>query len=238
MSSYQFKTSWFPLLLTLGVLMVLLSLGFWQLQRGAEKATMKAAYEQRIAEAPIEVGSRLLSESSFEFFRAQITGEYEPQNQIFEDNRIHSGRPGYHVFTPFQIAGTEVRILVNRGWIPWGTDLTRAPDIETPTGEVALSGTLKAPTRGFFTLEDKKPVAQVKIWQNLDLEHYQSLHDFALQPMVLLLSPKSPYGGFIREWPVYTDTWIARHRGYAIQWFAMALVLVVVFLWATIKRKP
>jgi surfeit locus 1 family protein len=52
---------------------------------------------------------------------------------------------------------------------------------------------------------------------------------------VLRLSAKES-GGFVRQWPLPGGQAVNRHRGYALQWFAMALVLVGVFL-AMVRRE-
>ena len=214
----------------------MIGLGFWQLDRAEQKQVAKTAYELRSTQPQTVVGEELLDEAGFEYFNAGVRGVYEPDLQVFEDNRIVAGRPGYYVFTPFRIEGSDTRIMVNRGWIPWGQDITQAPLIETPGGLVTIEGVLKAPTRGYYSLEDSPPVLGQQIWQNFDLDHFRTLVDFPVQPLYLLLSPSSEVGGFKRQWPVFADKDVARHHGYAVQWFAMAFVLVLVFLWATIRK--
>jgi surfeit locus 1 family protein len=55
-----------------------------------------------------------------------------------------------------------------------------------------------------------------------------------LQPVVVLLAPDSPYG-FVREWqPAPTGS--ERHLAYAVQWFAMALMLLIIYLVISTRR--
>ena len=58
-----------------------------------------------------------------------------------------------------------------------------------------------------------------------------------MQPLVLELDPAGG-GGFVRAWPAYEDSWIQRHHGYALQWFSLALVLLVVYLLSQRSRRP
>ena len=118
----------------------------------------------------------------------------------------------------------------DRGWIPWGSTRDAVPAVPTPSGRVNLSGLLKLPNEDFYTLEKTKPEPGQAVWQHLDMAHYRNLHAFDLQPMILIMSPQSAGGGFERELPTYTDEWVARHRGYALQWFGLAAVLVIVSL--------
>lgn len=211
-------------------LAVLIFLGLWQLERGAEKTAIKAAFEERMAEPAIRMGADPLDPELFEFYRVEARGVYRPEHQILIDNRIRGGRPGFGVITPLELAGSRMHVLVDRGWIPWNPDRTQLPEVPTPTGEQLVTGVLKRPAADFYTLESSKPDERQKVWQNLDFEHYGKIKDFKLQELVILLAPDAAAGGFARDLPVYTDDWIARHRGYAIQWFGLAAVLVVVFL--------
>lgn len=225
------RTRWLlPSIVLVGValmLYLLISLGFWQLQRGAEKAAIKADYEARVDRDPVALEGAMLDPERFEFYPVDVLGEYVPEHQILVDNRIRNGRPGYGVITPFRLSGSNMHVLVDRGWIPWNPDRSVLPDVPTPAGRQRVTGILKLPARDFYTLEGSRPGSDQRVWQNLDMDHYRQLKDFELQELIILLSPESPAGGFERDLPNYPDQWIARHRGYALQWFGLALVLVI-----------
>ncbi len=71
------------------------------------------------------------------FARLELNGEFEPAHQFLLDNRSHAGQPGYEVLTPFRALDGR-RVLVNRGWVPFGGYRERLPDV---------SMTAIAPTR-------------------------------------------------------------------------------------------
>lgn len=216
---------------------ILVMLGFWQLERGAEKRNIKMEYDSRINKTPLEDLSMMLDVDRFEFFRVSVTGVYIPGRQIFLDNRILNGQPGFDVITPLRITGTNMHVLVNRGWIPWGQDRNNPPQVETPEGSQHIEGVLKHPADDYYTLEETSPTIDQVIWQNLDVAQYRKITGFTLQDMIIRLSPESDAGGFVREWPGYDSKWIARHRGYAIQWFSLAFVLVIVSIATLVRRK-
>jgi surfeit locus 1 family protein len=210
-----------------GMVYLLVSLAFWQLRRGAEKAGIKADYEARLGNQPLVLGSVELDPDLFEFHPVVARGEYVEADQILVDNRIRNGRPGYGVITPLRLSASSKYVLVDRGWIPWNLDRGDVPKPAVPAGEQQVTGMLKLPARDFYTLETTKPDATQRVWQNLDVDHYRQLKGMDLHELIILLSPDAPVGGFERELPAYTDQWIARHRGYAIQWFGLAAVLVI-----------
>ncbi len=213
----------------LGILVLLgllVALGFWQLQRGAEKARILQAIETRVVEPPLEVAATPLDPAAFEYYRAQASGAWDAGQTILIDNQILDGRPGYHVITPLKLSGSETRLLVNRGWIPWPERRSIVPRPETATGAVRVHGILKLPPDDFYTLETRPPRIGDPVWQNLDMAAFGTQAGYPVQPMVLLLDADAD-GGFSRRWPTVKDEWVARHRGYALQWFGLALALLV-----------
>ena len=78
----------------------------------------------------------------------------------------------------------------------------------------------------YFSLEKIIPTLADKVWQNLDLERFHTEAGYPLQPYVLRLDDGLP-GAYQQFSPLYSDQWVGRHRGYAVQWFGLALVLLI-----------
>lgn len=240
---YRFRPGWIKTLVVALLLPVLIGLGFWQLERAAEKTALRDRYAARTRMAPVNVNRNGLDPQRMEFRRAGVRGEYRAALTIFLDNRVRDAVPGYEVLTPLKIQGRrpgEARyILVNRGWVPWGASRQRLPQIETPGGALRASGWLQVPASDYFTLADESGDTTLKRrWQNLDLERYARLSGLALSPMVLQLAPDaSGAGGFARHLPEYEDRWIDRHKGYALQWFALALTLLILYLTLNLEKR-
>ena len=74
-----------------------------------------------------------------------------------------------------------------------------------------------------------------KVWQNLDIKRYTGAVAFSVQPVMILLDPSSGAGGYVREWPS-PDFRIDVNRGYAIQWYLMAIALIVIYIVTNLKR--
>jgi surfeit locus 1 family protein len=202
--------------------------GFWQLDRAREKRALQAEYDRRAAQPPIVLGAERRSADALQFSRVQATGVYETDYQLLWDNRIHHGIAGYHVITPFHIAGGDTRVLVNRGWVPMGASRADLPAANPPRGTVTITGVAVVP-RPEFTLGtlDALKRSRVTVWQQLDLARYAREVDWPMEPVVVLLDPQGP-GGFVREW-ARLDVGAAVHQGYAFQWFMLAAVVVGVY---------
>src|SRR5215207_772698 len=100
------RSQFWPTLATVVGVAVALSLGNWQLDRGAQKRALKAHFDAQSAQPPIHVGAEELSASDMDLRHAEVRGVFEPRYPVFIDNRIHRGVPGYHVVMPLKPEGS------------------------------------------------------------------------------------------------------------------------------------
>jgi surfeit locus 1 family protein len=218
------------------LLPALLGLGVWQLHRADYKRQLQAEYDQYQSEPAAPLASEMRGIEALQFHRLRVHGWYEADRQILIDNRIHQGRPGYEVLTPLHIDGGTVRILVNRGWVAAGPD-RQPPPIDTPAETVEVTGVAMVPAPPGLVLGDVHapgpnwPVT----WQYLDIRDYAHRAAFPVLPVVLLLDPDSPAGGFVRQW-ARLDTGIQTHQGYALTWFSLAAALVAIYVLVNARR--
>jgi surfeit locus 1 family protein len=225
-----------PSLAALLLIPVFCALGFWQLQRAHEKRALQAEYDQRATRPPIVLGTERRAADDVQFFRVQADGVYETEYQVLWDNRIHRGVAGYHVMTPFRIAGGDTRVLVNRGWVPAGPSRRDLPGIDAPREPVTIHGIAVVPRPEFGLGElDALSRSRVTVWQHLDFTRYVKKVGWSMQPIVVLLDPQSP-GGFVREW-ARLDVGAAVHQGYAVQWFTLAVAVVVLYLVLLVRAR-
>ncbi len=226
----NFKRTFIPTLATLVLFPLFLYLGYWQLQRAEEKRALQAEYDRRAHDAPMSIGSRPQSAEALRFYKVIAKGYYETDYQVLLDNRVHQGRAGYHVITPLHIEGGNMRVLVNRGWVPLGQDRKQLPVFETPQGQQVVTGVATVPMEKVFMLAEPEPIRDdwQPVWQHMDMKRYSQAVPFPVQPVVILLDPASPAGGFTREWS-RLDAGIAVHQGYAFQWFALAAALLAIY---------
>lgn len=227
----QFHAGFWPTCATALLLPLLASLGLWQLDRAAFKLRVQTEYDARQEAPALRLRARLEAPETLRYRRVVARGHYEPEYQILLDNRVHRGQAGYHVLTPLHIEGSEVRVLVNRGWVALGPDRAQLPRIETPQVLVEVEGVATLPHTGGFHLGGARPpgAGWQPVWQYMDSAEYARHAPFALQPVVILLDPASPAGGFTRHW-ARLDTGINTHRGYAFTWFSLAVALAAIYI--------
>lgn len=206
---------------------MLCALGFWQLDRAQQKEQiLKMLQERGSRSVQVWNGVQPLNPADDEFRRIEVTGHYVPERTLLLDNRIHQGRPGYHIYTPFE-SGSGAWLLVNRGWVAAGPDRAQLPAVETPTGQITLSGQLRqTPGTGLVLQADDWSRWPRRV-QALDIEAMSAAAGRALEPLVLLLG-EAHADGEAAHWPAVNMPPM-RHQGYAVQWFGIAAALLAIY---------
>lgn len=233
---FQFRATVLSAALVLLMCALLLSLGFWQLDRAQQKRVLQQAYDSRRDDAPMQIRDDAAAAPAWRYRRAQATGEYLADRQFLLDNRVHQGRVGYHVLTPLRLQRSGVVLLVNRGWVPQGATRADLPALPAPQTEVRIEGLIDFPPDKVFALgegEDRDP-GWPKVLQRVRPDLQAQQLGARLLPLVLLLGPEQPHG-FVRDWnPIVMGP--ERHVGYAVQWFALAAALMILYILANVRR--
>lgn len=220
---------WIVTAAAVAAVLVTVSLGRWQLARAAQKEALQAAVDGSAGLAVVDTRQLLSTRDlgSLTHRRAALRGQWISSRIIYLDNRPMQGRAGFFVLTPLKLSGSDAVILVQRGWVARDfTDRTRLAPVSTPDGEVEIHGRLAAtPSRLYELGEGGTGV----IRQNLDLASFRAETRLPLLTAVLVQSgPASE--GLLREWPAF-DAGVDKHLGYAAQWFGLAALLIILYVW-------
>ncbi len=227
----EFRFRLIPTLATAVLLPALLGLGFWQLDRAQQKTEIHSLYQSRIDSPPVSIGSAIESPHELEFRRLRATGTWDSNYEFLLDNRVRRGQPGFHVITPLIFRGRQSAVLVNRGWIPGALDRSQLPVVPPLNNESTVTGMAVIPPANAFVLKNPPPIqpgSWPRVWQTLDIERFASAVPYQVQGVVIQLDDEYQTG-FERQWPPPDNSWIARHKAYAFQWFALGATLLVIY---------
>ena len=235
----RFRPSFWPTLVTLCLLVLLIGLGFWQISRGHQKQAMLHDYAERTKAPPVVLGTALSSADQAGKLRYRpvlVSGHYDSDHQFLLDNRIQHGRVGYQVFTPLRIAGTDKGVLVERGWVPLGASRERLPALTVRATSRQIKGLVDLPPR-IYTLGDQTDTAAgwPKVLQKIQLKLQARQLGYQLLPVVILLDAGQP-DGFVRDWHPLHGFGPERNFGYAFQWFMLAAVLLFIYIKVNTRR--
>ncbi|HXW10803.1 MAG TPA: SURF1 family protein, partial [Steroidobacteraceae bacterium] len=217
------------------------SLGWWQIGRGREKQALIESFA-RGTQSSVELAGDVTVDELPRFQHVRAIGHYEPSRQLLVDNMpSQAGRPGYRVLTPFVRDGAARLLLVDRGWVPLGASRDELPRVADVTTERrAVSGRLdQLPAPGVRVGQASTPGDQR--WPRvLNFPLPRDLEQALGQPVesrIVLLDPAAP-DGYERVWRPSLGSGPERHLGYAIQWFAFAIVALVLFVALSLRREP
>lgn len=233
---FDFNPSLIPSLVAGCLLLLFLSLGTWQLSRADEKRAILQDYEQRTQLSSTELSLPLPEPEQWRYRKVKLIGRFVEDRQFLLDNKVYRGQVGVNVLTPFKLSYKEQVVLVDRGWIPMA-DRSQLPDVDVETKTVNLEGMVYVPYKQGLTLgemEDGVQFTWPRLIQYLDFDQISKSLDYPVAPLTIRLDPASPYG-YRREWqpiPLKPDT----HIAYAMQWFTLAGVLVIIYLALSLKK--
>ncbi len=230
---FVFTPKLIPTLAFIVILPILINLGFWQLDRAQQKTRIAQQFK-RGAQTIITQEELDLKPKSLSYKKIRLHGRYDSQHTFLLDNRVINHRVGYDVISPFKLINGQV-ILVNRGFVARAQDRKILPKLAYITGLQTIEGRIKLPPKKIFLL-GKTPnnPKWPKVIQALDLKKLSQSLKKPLIPVIILLGPNNPHG-FIRQWksmPIKAE----KHHGYAIQWFSLALTLVIIYVLVNTRR--
>jgi surfeit locus 1 family protein len=225
----------FTTLLTIAMIVLLISLGRWQLRRADEK---RALFDSFAAGTEATHSIDLTTSPVRRYQHVEASGRYDQDRQVLIDNMVDAERAGYFVITPFALAGGGW-VLVNRGWVPLGASRAQRPAIAVAGDTRLVRGRADhMPSPGIqmgtkAALAPPYPVvasfpSHAEIAQLLRESSWTAATD------LVLLDPGEP-DGYVRHWsaPGFPPM---RHIGYAVQWFALALTLAVIYIVTNLRR--
>jgi len=234
----RFCSNPLPCLLLLLGLGILTSLGVWQLQRAAEKSEIQHSYEIQKKSSPVVLDASMDDFTGLRYRVAEADGIYDAEQQFLLDNQIRNGQAGYSVLTPLRLSGGDNKaVLVDRGWVPLGLTRQLLPDVAIEKSEARISGSLYVPFGKTFSLGemDAGGIGWPRVIQYMEFSEISERLGYDLLPVIIRLSPDMTEG-YLRVWAPIPIT-SARHIAYAVQWFGLALALLVIAVVAALNQQ-
>ena len=212
-------------------------LGWWQLDRAAQKNQLQAAMDSRRALPPLVQADLAVdaTAAAAQHHRAiALQGQWVAEHTVHLENRQMKGVPGFFAVTPLRLDdGTAV--LVQRGWLPRDiADRTRIVAAPPPAGRVQVRGFI-APAPG--RLYEFDAAASGPIRQNLTVDAFARETGLRLRPLSVQQQDDAsqPSDGLMRQWSAPASG-VHKHYGYAFQWFALSALILGLYVWFQLIR--
>jgi len=229
-----------PAVLTLAALILLVSLGNWQVRRLAWKEDLIARTAARSTSEPLDlrqaglgsIGDVAAFLDANEYRPTRLAGEYQPAGEVRAFTSLEEPRsgpfsgPGFWIMTPFATEPGRISIYVNRGFVPQD----KADSYDPPrAGPVEIVGLIRAPERGsYFT---PNPDLQKRVFYARDPIRMAAATGLAGGTVALyvdLTAAETPPSGLPQAGETMM-TFTNNHLQYAVTWYGLAAALLVIF---------
>ncbi|MEE8445196.1 MAG: SURF1 family protein [Alphaproteobacteria bacterium] len=241
------RLKFWPTVITVPALALLLGLGIWQVERMQGKDALIEEIRIRTAARPIALpSSRRIGLADIVFRPVTVTGQYDFASELFLLDRMRGGKPGLHLITPFIRADDAGIVLVDRGWIPLDR---RDPETRASSragGDVTITGIVRTPEPHGWLTPANKPAENE--WFFIDLpEMSEAAGIWPVSEYYILATAEAPAGesplsaGSRVSWPVANEwrvTIVNDHLSYAIIIFFLAAGLAIGFAVYHLNLKP
>lgn len=238
MAKRRFKPRLLPTIVTLLMLLVLLFLGTWQINRSIQKRELIDSFEKAPGMPPVTLPELGDDWAKHRFRKISLHGSYDVGHQILLENQMRNSQSGFMVLTPFKLAGSDYFVLINRGWLQRDLQAVRLPDISFADDIRTITGLVShAPGVGIrMGSLDQSPMGWPKPVPYIDMDWMGLQLGARVLPWIVLLNEDQP-AGYIREWrpAVAVRMPPEKHQGYAFQWYTLAIVLVFLFVAGSLK---
>jgi len=239
------RRTWVGLLIPAALaFIVLIGLGTWQIQRKAWKEGLIAALDAQLAAPPMALPAPAtwpnLDQKADEYRRVSFDAQFDYAKEALVYGAASAFRPdvsgpGYWVFTPARLADGGV-IVVNRGFVPEDRKDAKSRAAGDVAGPIAVTGAMRWPdSRHWFTPNDDP---SHNLWFTRDPSAIAAAKGLgAVAPFYVEQETPVPPGGLPAPGKLVVNL-PNNHLQYALTWYGLAIVLVVVFVaWGFSSRR-
>jgi surfeit locus 1 family protein len=209
------------LLATLGFL----RLGWWQLDRLADRRAANAVVASRLQAAPAPLSEVLTDTATARYRYTAVRGTWDYDNELVLTSRSRQGSPGVYVITPLQPEDGGPAVLVNRGWVYAADGMTVDLAVWTEGDSGQVSGFVETYTHGAGPVSTPSAARGVR---RLTADSIAARIPYPIVPVLVVQQDTSAAAGASHPVRVEPPTLAeGSHRSYAIQWFAFATITVI-----------
>lgn len=225
---FKLEFNWKISLFTVVLLPVMVGLGFWQLQRADEKTTIQQSLEQQQALPPIDLAQANPTENTV-FRQVRFSGRPDQQHIWLVENQVYQSKIGFHFLFPVELEDGR-NVLVNAGWIAGGGERGEIPPLPELPEAAVMTGQLRTVSENRFLRGELVDAGWPKRILQVDIPAMEKVLGKPLLPWVVQLDATSPLAQTV-YWPALNMS-ADKHIAYAVQWFLMAFVLAILWLYA------
>ena len=208
------------------IILILLSLGFWQIYRLNWKLDLINQIENSLKNDPVE----LTQTNKKNYLRIKTSGQIDFDNQIYLYHLNEKGKPGFEVVNPILIENEN--FLINRGWIPF--DKKDEIDLNFIDDEALtkIEGSLIYSKKRKPLIPDNDISSNV--WYLMNTEEMDIVNNLNTSNYLLKITDKNYFPQILIEFEPTKIT--NNHLQYAGTWFLLALVNTIMYIYFIYRK--
>lgn len=206
-----------------------MGLGTWQLERLQWKEALIAAREAGLHAPAADIPATLDDARALDFHPVRAEGEFLNDHELFLNAQSSRGDAGFHIVTPLRLASGAV-LLVDRGFVPSDHKVPQSRQSGVLAGPVRVTGILRLASEtkpGWFT-PDNDPARNSWFWVDIAAMAQAAGVDPVLPFYVE--ADANPNPAILPQGSQTVTELPNNHLQYAITWYALAVVLVVIYI--------
>ena len=211
---------------------VLVRLGMWQLDRLEARRAFNARVQAQIDREALVLNRETLGSDlvNMEYRKVMVQGVYDYANEVALRNQAYENQWGVHLITPLIIEGTQIAVMIDRGWIPAEDYQSGDWSKFSEPGVVEVRGILRRsqdkPDFGNRRDEAPKPGSgRLTTWNFVNVEGISHQTPYPLLPVYIQKAPENGDNGLPIPGLPKLELTEGPHLGYALQWFTFAAIL-------------
>ncbi len=223
----SFRFTLWPTLFTVPAVLVMIGLGFWQVERMVWKNALIESRNAALVAAPVPAPDTLEAAKPLDFHRVRVAGVFEHDKELYIGAYDARGFSGFQIVTPLRLEDGR-HLLINRGWVPFDNKDPKTREEGQTTGTVTVTGILRldAPPTGWI-IPKNRPGSNFWFYVNIaamaETKAVDQVMPYFIEADIAATPARFPIGGQTRI-ALPND-----HLQYAITWFLTALTLLVIY---------
>jgi surfeit locus 1 family protein len=241
----KFRPKPWALLLTIVFSAVTVRLGHWQGERAQYKIEQQTQLNSALAAPPLKIdaiSSDSKTGTQLRYRSVVLNGAFLADELLYVDNRIIDGKAGYGLLQSFRADatnGASRTLLVDRGWMRASGDRTLLPVIDTPRGQVTITGRINLPpSRNPGTFDNNGGAggdgsSSGKRLNYVNIAELSQRFSRSFEPFVVEQTAGPGFHPIERPMPGAN---FEKNRGYQLQWYGFAALSIIIFLVLSFRK--
>jgi len=230
----KFAPGLLPTLMAVPLVVTLLVLSAWQINRYFWKVELLDNLNQQLSQAAVPLPAGNLNPQEWSYRRVTVTGTYLHDKEIHLFSHAVEGRKGFQIITPLQRSDGKGIVLVNRGWVPEDRKTAVSRLEGNVAGEVTVSGIVRKPWGKSYSFmpESNK---ETNVWLYGELKDMGAYLKLDVAPVFVELDDDPVPGGY----PIGGQTRISvpnNHLAYSVTWLFLGGALFCIYVIFGMRR--